>query len=327
MESLSLYELNEYIQRVFALNFPEAIWVHFELSNVKESRGHIYFDCIEKEEATDEIIAYQSGVIWARQLSFIRKKLKKLTEEIISDGVVIAAKVNVEYHPRYGIKMVVQDIDPAYTYGQLALEREKTIQRLEESDLINANSRLPLPQVIQRIAIVSNESAAGYQDFIAQLANNAFGYGFSYTLFESALQGKNVERELPDVFDHIAKRSTNFDIIVVIRGGGSKLDLSAFDTYKVALAIASAKLPVWTGIGHEIDESVADLVSANPLKTPTAVANAIIEHNYDFEAGLLQLMESVRLRANAALREAHLHLATLKEVVVSQAKSRIHTAQ
>jgi exodeoxyribonuclease VII large subunit len=326
METLSLYELNEYIQRVFALNFPESIWVHFELSNLKSSRGHLYFDCVEKDESTDEVIAFQSGVIWARRLSFIRKKLKKIADEILCDGIVIAAKVNVEFHPRYGAKMVIQDIDPAYTYGQLALEREQTIKRLEDEELIDANAELALNPVIQNIAIVSNETAAGYQDFVAQLKNNTFGYAFQTTLFETALQGKNVETELPDVLTRLDNRSDAFDVIVIIRGGGSKLDLSAFDSYKVAHAIATASIPVWTGIGHQIDESVADLVSANSLKTPTAVANAIIDHNYDFEVELLNCFERIKHLSNQIVRESELELLSLNEFISTQIDHRVSRA-
>ena len=141
MEALSLYELNEYIQRVYALNFPEALWVNFELSNVKESRGHIYFDCIEKDDDSDEIIAHISGAIWRRQLSFIKKKLGKLADEIIDDGIKISAKVQVEFHPRYGSKLGIEDIDPAFTYGQLALERDKTIERLKKEGLWERQER------------------------------------------------------------------------------------------------------------------------------------------------------------------------------------------
>lgn len=308
MESLSLLELNEYIQRIYALNFPESIWVHFELSNVKESRGHLYFDCIEKDEITDEIVAHQGGAIWRRQLSFLKKKLGKISEEILHDGVVIAAKVNVEYHPRYGAKLNVLDIDPAYTYGQLALEREKTIERLKKEGLFDLNQRLYCPMVIQRVAVVSNVTAAGYQDFLNQVSENVYGYAFDITLFESALQGKQVEFELPYQLEKINELHQDFDVTVIIRGGGSKLDLSAFDHYKVAAAIGKMSIPVWTGIGHEIDESISDLVSNQSFKTPTAVAEALIAHNANFEGEIRHFYQSIQNIAQGRLHQSYINL-------------------
>lgn len=313
MDTLSLLELNEYIQRVFALNFQESLWVHFELSNVKHSRGHVYFDCIEKDENSDDILAHQSGAIWRRQLSFIKKKLGKIFDDILNDGVVIAAKVNVEFHPRYGAKLVILDIDPAYTYGQLAMEREKTIERLTSEGLMQLNASIEPALVLQRIAVISNETAAGYKDFYAQMTDNQFGYQFDITLFESALQGKLVENEVTYQLNTIAEESESFDLIVIIRGGGSKLDLSAFDSYKVASAIGHSPLPVWTGIGHEIDESVADLVSNRSLKTPTAVAEAVINHNYNFEAELEHIFYEIDQLSKKRVSNAQIEVASLTE--------------
>lgn len=308
MESLSLLELNEYIQRVYALNFPEALWVHFELSNVKNSRGNLYFDCIEKDDQTDDILAHQGGAIWRRQLSFIKKKLGKVAEDILDDGVVVSAKVRVDFHTRYGAKLIIEDIDPSYTFGQLALEREKTIEKLRSEGLFDLNREKETPLVLQRIAVVSNETAAGYQDFLDQLENNHFGYAFDIDLFESALQGKQVEFEVPYQLEEIANEENGYDLVVMIRGGGSKLDLSAFDNYKVCAAVARMPLPVWTGIGHEIDESVSDMVSHRALKTPTAAAEAIIQHNYHFESSLTEALSEIGAIASGRINHARLEL-------------------
>jgi exodeoxyribonuclease VII large subunit len=287
LESVSLSELNEYVQRVIALNFEEALWVNFELSNVKTSRGHTYFDAIEKKEDSDEVIAHSSGAIWAGKMAFLKKKLQGIEEEILQNGVRIAAKVAVEYHPRYGLKLVVQDIDPAYTFGELSLERDRTWKRIVKEGLHEVNTSLPLPPVLQRVAILSNDTAAGYVDFVHQLESNGYGYDFDLTLFEISLQGAGVKRDLPYQMDIITEEASDFDVVVVIRGGGSRLDLSAFDQYEVVKAIANCPVPVWTGIGHEIDDSLCDMVAHRSVKTPTAAASALIDNNLQFESRIL----------------------------------------
>lgn len=337
MESLSLFELNEYIQRVIALNFEESMWVHFELSNIKSSRGHHYFDCVEKKEDSDEIVARSSGVIWARQYSFIQKKLRGLEKEMLRDGVRISAKVMVDFHPRYGMKLVIEDIDPAYTFGELAIEKEQTWNRIQKQGLHEKNQRLRAPLVIQRIAILSNDTAAGYVDFIGQLNQNLFGYSYDLTLFETALQGNLVKRDIPDQVEVINEEKQDFDLVVVIRGGGSKLDMQSFDQYDVVKALALCEVPVWTGIGHEIDESLSDLVVSRSLKTPTAVAASINDHNYQFESQLMlwneeidhwaqqrikwedQRMDQAQFRLSSAIeqligREHHLLSSSLVEI-------------
>ena len=293
MESVSLSELNEYVQRVIALNFEEALWVNFELSNVKTSRGHTYFDAIEKKEDSDEVIAHSSGAIWAGKMAFLKKKLKGIEEEILQNGVRIAAKVAVEYHPRYGLKLVVQDIDPAYTFGELSLERDRTWKRIVKEGLHEENTTLLPPPVLQRIAILSNDTAAGYVDFVHQLESNGYGYDFDLTLFEISLQGAGVKKDLPYQIDIIANEADDFDVVVVIRGGGSRLDLSAFDQYEVVKAIANCPVPVWTGIGHEIDDSLSDLVANRSVKTPTAAASTIIESNLQFESRMMDSVSQV----------------------------------
>jgi len=293
MESLSLYELNEYIQRVVALNFEESIWVHFEISNIKSSRGHWYFDCVEKKEESEEIIARSSGVIWARQYNFIQKKLKGLEKEMLQDGVSISAKVSVDFHPRYGMKMVIEDIDPAYTFGELAIEKERVWNRILTEELNQRNKLMKAPLVIQRIAILSNDTAAGYIDFVGQLDQNQFGYDYDLSLFETALQGVNVKHELPDQIAVINEEKNDFDLVVVIRGGGSRLDLQSFDQYEVVKALALCEVPVWAGIGHEIDESLSDLVVSKSLKTPTAAAASINDHNYQFESQIMSWADEI----------------------------------
>ena len=287
MEAFSLLEVNQYIKRVLALNFEEAFWVECELNQVSHSRGNVYLELIEKAEDSDEVIAKNSAQIWYRKYLFIKKKLGKLVDSILKEGIKVKLKVNVNYSERYGLSLVVEDIDPAYTFGQFELNRQNTIEQLKQKGLLEKNASLTLPTVIQNIAVISSATAAGYQDFMQQLEENAYGYNFEVSLFASAMQGQNTER---DVVAALSEAKTmGFDVITIIRGGGSKLDLSAFDNYNIAFEVAASDLPVITGIGHDIDQTVTDIVAHTVLKTPTAVADMIIEHNARFEAEVLRL--------------------------------------
>ena len=293
MKSYSLFELNEYIKRVIALNFEEAIWIKAEISQVKESRGSVYIDLIQKDENGDTVIAQASAAIWYKSFLFIKKKLGELTDSILQDGIEVNVKVKVDFHERYGMKLSIEDIDASYTMGQVEINRQKIIERLKKADLIDRNSMTYLPPVLQNIAIISSETAAGYKDFVAQLADNPYGYSFNTTLFHVAVQGRSTSSEVTAALKEIHSRDEDFDTAIIIRGGGSKIDLSGFDDYNIGHAIATNKVPIITGIGHEIDLSVADIVSHTYLKTPTAVANYIIDHNLNYETEMLSLSQQI----------------------------------
>lgn len=288
MDSYSLFELNEYIRRVVALNFAEPIWVHAEISQISENRGQYYLNLVEKEEDGAQVIAQSAAVIWYKNVLFLQKKLGKVLYSLLEDGTQVKVKVRVDHHERYGLKLVIEDIDPKYTIGQLELARQAIIEKLEKKGLIDLNESIPLPSVMQNIAVISSETAAGYQDFIAQIANNAYGYSFNLTLHQSAMQGHKVRAEVQRAIKKINADGES-DCIVIIRGGGSKMDLSAFDDYDIGVAIAESDIPIITGIGHQIDNTVADIVSHTSVKTPTAVADFLIEHNSYFEGELLGL--------------------------------------
>lgn len=291
LEAFSLLEVNQYIKRVLALNFEEAFWVECELNQVSHSRGNVYLELIQKAEDSDEVLAKNSAQIWYRKYLFIKKKLGKLLDSILKEGIKVKLKVNVNYSERYGLSLVIDDIDPAYTFGQFELNRQKTIEQLKQKGLLDTNAALPLPSVIQKIAVISSATAAGYQDFRQQLEENPYGYKFEVQLFASAMQGQNTERDV--VAAIVEARAADYDLITIIRGGGSKLDLSAFDNYNIAFEIAVSEMPVVTGIGHDIDQTVCDIVAHTVLKTPTAVADMIIEHNTRFESDILQLEGSI----------------------------------
>ena len=206
-------------------------------------------------------------------------------------GLEVRVLVQPEYHQRYGLKLVVQDIDPAFTLGKLAGRRQENIQKLRTLDLLERNKNVPLPRVLQRIAVISSERAAGYRDFQTQLLENPFNYDFFAVLLPASMQGELVEKEVIQRLQEIERKKEQYDCIIIIRGGGAKTDLLAFDGLALSKAIAACSLPVLTGIGHDVDESVVDIVAHRALKTPTAVADFILHHNAAFEAELLEAQQ------------------------------------
>ena len=293
MESYSLYEVNEYIKRVIALNFDDAVWIECEINQINEKRGNYYLQLIEKEEEKDVIKAQASAAIWYRNASFIKKKLGKLFNSILQGGVKVKLKCSITFSERYGMNYVIEDVDVNYTIGQMEIQRQKVIERLKEERLLNLNHEKNLPSVLQRIAVVSSETAAGFADFMEELNQNNYDYAFEIALFDSAMQGQNMESEITNSIREINESYKEYDCVVVIRGGGSKLDLSGFDNFNIAAHIAKCKLPVITGIGHEIDQTVSDLTANLSLKTPTAVAGYLIEQNLHYETTIIELAQRI----------------------------------
>ena len=290
MEAYSLYDLNEYIRRVIALNFPESLWITCEISSIKNSRGNYYIDLVQQNE-NEEVIAQGSAVLWYRNFIFLKSKLGELLDPLLKDGLQIKIKVNIDFNERYGLKLVVEDIDPTYTLGQMELARKKILERLRNEGVLELNKEKRLPAVIQNIAVISSETAAGYIDFKEHLSNNAFGYSYRIHLYQAAMQGQNTEKEILNALREI--ETEKFDVVVIIRGGGSKLDLAAFDNFNIGMEIAKFPIPVLTGIGHEIDNTIADIVAYDSLKTPTAVANFIIDRSQLFESEFLLKYENI----------------------------------
>ncbi len=287
MEAFSLLEVNQYIKRVLALNFDEPFWVECELNQVSHSRGNVYLELIQKADKDNEILAKNSAQIWYRKYLFIKRKIGKLIDSVLSEGIMVKLKVVVNYSERYGLSLVVEDIDPAYTFGQFEMNRQKIVEKLKQKDLLDRNAEFALPTVVQNIAVISSESAAGYQDFIQQLKENPYGYDYEIHLYQSAMQGQKTEGDVVEALRQA--RKAKHDVITIIRGGGAKLDLASFDNYNIAFEIAASETPVITGIGHEVDHTVTDIVAHTVLKTPTAVADFLIEHNALFEGRLISL--------------------------------------
>jgi len=322
LEAYSLYEVNEYIKRVIALNFDEPIWVECEINNVSNSRGNLYLDLIEKDEDSDNVIAKCQGTIWYRQYLFIKKKLAKLTDEILAAGIKVKIKVEINFSERYGFSMNILDIDPAFTFGQFEVNRQKIIDKLREKGLLNKNAEIKIPSVIQRIAVISSETAAGYQDFLTHIQENAYGYDFDIHLYQAAMQGQNTEATVTAAI--ASAREDGFDVIAISRVWGSKLYLASFDNYNIAFEVAASETPVLTGIGHDIDQTVTDIVANKVLKTPTAVADFIVEHNAQFEGELLYLLDLVKKEARYLMHEKETNLLRFEEIIKAAPSNAIY---
>lgn len=313
LQTYTLFQLNEYIRRILALNFAEPLWITAEIAQIGESRGHFFLSLVEKQENSEEILAQSEAALWGKTHKRLRRQMGITLHEILQAGRSVKLKVQVEYHERYGLKLIIHEIDPTFTLGQLELQRRKTIEALKKAGHLRRNALHALPRVVQRLAIISSETAAGYHDFQSQLLQNPYGYAFSTSLFTSAMQGQKVVTELPAQIKKINRQQRNFDAVVVIRGGGSRLDLSAFDELSVAESLAKCKLPVITGIGHEIDETVADLVAHTRLKTPTAVAEWLIGRALQFEGELGQLAQQIQLMSKQHIQRETILLNSLRQ--------------
>ncbi len=323
--SYSLFELNEYIKRVMALNFEEAIWVRCEVSQASHSRGSVYLNVVELDQDSEDIVAQAGAVIWPRSYIFLQNKLKQLLPFMLEAGSEVLIKVKVDFHERYGLKLVIVDIDPSYTLGQAEMARQKIIERLKAERLLELNDIRPIPPVLQSIAVISSETAAGYADFIAQIDNNIYGYEIHTELFNAAVQGRNVEKDVVDAFRQIQTNGKQYDAVVIIRGGGSKLDLAGFDNYNIGHAIAMCRYPVIIGIGHEIDTTVTDLVAKISLKTPTAVASYLIDHNLQYESELLELASEVQNISLSIIRESNTQIDHLEYMIKQNATEKVYT--
>lgn len=313
MKSYSLHELNEYIRRVLALNVPEALWVRCEIMQVNEARGHYFIELAQKANDTDNIIAQASAVIWQSTYRQLRSKLGLIINDLLQEGIEVQIKARVDFNERYGLKLLIEDIDPAYTLGKLEMQRQQTITALQQAGLIGKNAALPLSSVLQRIAILSSERAAGYQDFWQHLTQNSYRYQFACKLFPTAMQGDQLVPEMLSQLKNIERQHERFDCVVIIRGGGARLDLTAFDSLQLCQAVAQFPLPVLTGIGHDVDETVMDMVAHSALKTPTAVADFLIAHNLSFESALLTYGRRLRLSALQNTKNQALLLQNLQQ--------------
>ena len=277
MNYKSLYELNNYISRQIRSFLPSSIWVTAEISSVtRNASGHCYIELVEKSEMNDNIIARQRATIWASKYVDIHRRFVEVAQSELKAGISILFCCDVQFHELYGMSLNIIDIDPIFTVGDIQRRKQEIIKRLTEEGLLKLNSLLPLPMAPKNIAVISSNTAAGYGDFVHQLFDNNYGFDYNVTLFRSVMQGDKTEDDLMVALSDIAARVDDFDMVVIIRGGGSTTDLQAFDSEKIARQIAHFPLPVIVGIGHLRDNTILDMVAARSVKTPTAAAEFII---------------------------------------------------
>ncbi len=292
--AISLYELNNLIRRVLNESLPEQIWIRAEMSDVRVNQnGHCYLEFIEKDQSGKNLVAKARGMIWANTFHLLRAYFENATKQSFASGLKVLVLVSVEFHELYGLSLTVNDIDPSYTLGDQALNRAAILKQLEADGVLYLNKELELPVPVNRIAIISSPTAAGYEDFLDQLHRNAFGFVFYTKLFPAIMQGDRSEDSIISALERIYQYQDCFDIVVIIRGGGATSDLSCFDSYLLAASCAQFPLPIITGIGHERDETVVDIVAHTRAKTPTAVAEFLINNMAEAASGLADISQDI----------------------------------
>lgn len=298
---MTLFELLARIRATLQHAMPGTYRVIGELSDVRvASGGHCYFELVQKDEATDTSIASIRGNIWRNNYIRLAGAFERATGQRFETGIKVLVEVKVAYHEQFGLSLNVVGIDPSYTLGDIVRRRQAIIKQLEDDGIIDLNKELTLPRIIRRIAVVSAAGAAGYGDFCKQLADSS--YEFTVKLFPAIMQGEKVEESVIGSLDAIASDEAVWDVVVIIRGGGASTDLGGFDSYLLAANVAQYPIPVLTGIGHERDESILDLVAHTRLKTPTAVAAFLIESRAEETAVFKALCQRLTHAAEATLQ-------------------------
>lgn len=299
IKSISLYELNACVREVIADNFPQSYWVRAELSECRESRGHCYMELIEKDEQGHTPIARASAKCWRSAWVGVRERFERATSQPLRAGLQVMLLVHAQFHEAYGFSWIVDDINPEFTLGDMERKRREIIAQLKAEGVFDLNRQLELPLLAQRVAVISSQTAAGYGDFCRQLDDNPHNLRFHAELFPAIMQGEQVEQSVIAALEAIYERVDDFDVVVIIRGGGATADMSGFDTLALAENVAQFPLPIITGIGHERDECVLDMVAHQRVKTPTAAAAFLVEHQLD----VLCLVEGCRDRVLSRVRE------------------------
>ena len=303
MESYSLLELNQCIRQQLKNSMPGFYWVVAEINELHvNSAGHCFMELIEKAPQNGQITAKARANIWAYHFRMLSPYFETMTGQSLSAGLKVMLQASVEFHELYGMSLQITDINPAFTVGDLAMQRQAVIRQLTDDGVFEMNHELELPPVPQRIAVISSITAAGYGDFVDQLHHNPRGYAFHHTLFQAVMQGNEAEDSIIRALEQVFEREDEFDAVVLIRGGGSQSDLNCFNSYQLASCIAQFPLPVITGIGHDRDETVADLVACVPLKTPTAVAEFLIHQAMSLDNILQELDRQLSDAAIFAIR-------------------------
>lgn len=281
----SLFELNNLVKESIAKLLPDTYWVIAEISEVNEHpSGHCYLELIQKDENSDNVKAKARANIWSYTYRMLKPYFETMTNRPLSRGMKILVNTQVVFHELYGYSLNIIDIEPGYTLGDIELKRRETINRLIADGVMEMNKEQKLDILPKRVAIISSPTAAGLQDFVNQLSNNPYRYTFEHKVFPSIMQGEEAEKSIINSLANIYDSIDNFDVVVIVRGGGAQTDLSCFDSYQLASNVAQFPLPIIAGIGHDKDISVVDMVANTSVKTPTAVAEFLISKFIEAEA-------------------------------------------
>lgn len=293
MKALSLFELNNLVHEALEATFDHTYWLTAELSECRvAANGHCYVELVEKNDDSRVLIAKARGNIWRNTYPLLAATFEHETGQKLQPGLKILVEAKVTFHELYGYALNIIDIDPTYTLGDMARKRKEILAQLEADGVLTLNKELALPRPLSRIAVISSSTAAGYGDFCDQLEKSP--YRFTTRLFPAIMQGEHVEESVIEALDSIAEEQEAWDAVVIIRGGGAVSDLNGFDTYLLAANVAQFPLPVLTGIGHERDDTIIDVVAHTRLKTPTAVAAFLIERQRDEYETLLQMKKNLQ---------------------------------
>ena len=295
MTSITLSELTEQIQQTIRQGFDAPVWIRAEISELRENPGgHCYLELIEKDSDSDTLLAKSKATCWASTYRMLKPYFESSTGQSLKAGLKVLVAVSVEFHSVYGFSLNLRDIDPTFTIGEMAARRLQIIRQLEADGVVDMNKQLQLPKPVQRLAIISSPTAAGYGDFLDQLKNDPSHFAFYTRLFPAVMQGDQAEASIISALESIYEHVDLFDVVVIIRGGGATTDLACFDSYDLALNCAQFPLPVVAGIGHQRDYTILDMVAHTSVKTPTAVAEFLIANLQEAENHVLDIFSDIR---------------------------------
>ena len=321
-EHYSLRQLNMMVREAIETELPDEYWVEAELSECRENSGHCYMELIEKDERTNTPIARASAKCWRQTWQMAKPYFERTTGQQLSAGMKVLLKVYAQFHEAYGFSWIVSDIDPTYTLGDMARKRQEIIRQLKEEGVFDLQRELRIPTFAKRIAVISAQNAAGYGDFCRQLEDNDYGFRFEVTLFPAIMQGEQVESSIIAALNAIYEAtvpdgspSAPYDCVVIIRGGGATADLSGFDTLALAENVAQFPLPVITGIGHDRDESILDMVANTKVKTPTAAAALLIDNLRQVLERINSAQQHLTTAISTRLSTLNVQLSTLQALI------------
>lgn len=336
---IDLFEFQTRLKQGIESLFPDRIWIKAEVSAVKaRSGGHCYLELSQSEDAG--LVAKANAIIWSSKYRFIAPYFESVTGSPLQEGMVVLVEVQATYSQLYGFSLIINDIDPEFTVGAKELERQRTIERLQKEGLMDLQKELALPRLPYDIAVISAEDAAGYRDFMRHTGENQYGFRFNFELYPALMQGADCPASVIAALDAVLDSGRDYDAVLILRGGGSKLDLSCFDDYEMAAVIAQYPLPVLTAIGHDQDFHVCDMVAHEYVKTPTALADLLLEMYEDEDAALtafqtriklafvnrLSFMESAVDRLQARIKGAFVVKVSQMEAALSLIEARINAA-